>query len=414
MVLSLSAWPGSARLLRETGLLDQLLQIHASGEAGDTPLVYAARGVLVRMGLHDAESAKRIRDEILSKISFVLPRHQSLGVRSLLEQDVSLLASLCLHDDAEESDKEEGVATAVATCWRIHVGLVLKILRQMPMVADESVAMMNHVAMPCLMVVTELCLGGGIYPAFREEEEEEENVNRDNTSAGIGASASSLSGEELVRASGGRVEDVILCEVLRASADSAATGGGRGGGGRSGGVEWITPAQARRTRQSGAAGTVPTLGEQRISSAGSLTWGEGWGADGAAGPSRCSARFLPGHWLLRLMVSRQSPALRKHAGTVLGSLASTNGPGTSKEVAEVAAHLFGVVVAKGSEAAGMQVLTLNGGHMILCVFLRRQVVVSVRRDSMKTDRGRGPAGLQRGGNREGVADSRCTSRVSHS
>lgn len=318
--------------------------------------VFAARAVLVGVGLHDVESAKRIRDEILSKVSFVLPRHQGLDVRALLQQDLLLLHALCLDGDVMELDRVEGAVTTVATrCWRIHVGLLMDILRRMPAVADESVAMVNHVAMPCLGTVAELCLGGGVFPAFGEE-----GTSEQQDSAVTGRAAASVSDDELFRVSGGRVEDVVLCEVLRASADSAVAGGGRGGGGGGGGVEWITPAQARSAQQG------PTLGGQQMpASAGSRASGESWGAGDTAGPSRFWARSLPDHWLLGLMANRQSPALRRFAGVVLSALAVTKGPGMSKEVAEVAAHLLGVVGAEGSEAAGMQVY-IYIAYWLLC------------------------------------------------
>ncbi|CAM9513025.1 unnamed protein product, partial [Ectocarpus fasciculatus] len=68
VVYSLLEWPGSARLLRQTGLLDQLLRIHASEAVGHAS-VSTARAVLVGIGLRDLESAKRVRDEILSKVA---------------------------------------------------------------------------------------------------------------------------------------------------------------------------------------------------------------------------------------------------------------------------------------------------------------------------------------------------------
>lgn len=386
MVSSLSAWPGSARLLRETGLLEQLLGIHASETAGPAS-TSTARAVLVRMAVHDAESARRVHDEILSKVAFVLPRHRGLDVRGLLQQDLLLLRSLCLSPtaalaavvlagdngggdgdgdgEAEESGEGGAAAARVASCWRLHVGLLLDILRRIPAAADDSVAMVNHVALPCLETVAALCLDGTDYPALQEEagDEDEDEQRPAGTRAAAASASAPAPGDELVRAGGGRVEDVLLCEILGASAGSWTRWSASADRGGAPGVEWTTPAQARRrAEQAGSAGAAPAIGEHRApGTAGSSVWGlEGAGAGAGFGSLRAaprsSRRFFPNHWLLRLMASRQSPVLRTFTGMVIGALAAFKGPGTSKEVAEVAAHLMGVGGAEGSEAAGLQVL----------------------------------------------------------
>lgn len=68
VVSSTHGWKNSARVLREAGLLEQLLRVHSGGIAGHAS-ISTARRVLVEMGLHDVDSAKRIRDEILAKVS---------------------------------------------------------------------------------------------------------------------------------------------------------------------------------------------------------------------------------------------------------------------------------------------------------------------------------------------------------
>lgn len=410
VVSSLSVWPGSARLLRETGLLDQLLGIHASETAGPAATA-AARAVLVRMALHDAESARRVHGEIASKVAFVLPRHQGLDVRGLLQHDLLLLRSLCLSpaaalaavvlagdnggggSGAEEESGEEGAAaaaaTVVASCWRLHVGLLLDILRRVPAAADDSVAVVNHVALPCLETVAALCLDGVDFPAVEEEgaaaaadDDDDQQRRRQPADVARAAASPAPGGDELVpAASGGRVEDVLLREILRASEGAWAPSASAARRGRGAGVEWITPAQARRVEEAGADAAM-VVGDHRMMMARSANAsaladagagaGAGFGGLGR-GPlwsksSKSSMRCFPEHWLLRLMSSRQSPVLRTFTGMVIGALAAFKGPGATKEVAEVAAHLVGVVGAEGSEATGLQVSFGVGCVVFVCAF----------------------------------------------
>lgn len=389
----MSEWPDAARLLRETGLLDQLLRIHASETAGPAATA-AARTVLVRVALHDTTSAKRVRGEILSKFAFVLPRHQGLDVRGLLQQDMLLLRSLCLSpaaalaavaltgDNGGGGTEEEGAtaataaATVVASCWRLHVGLLLNILRRIPAAADDSVAIVKHVALPCLETVAALCLDGVDFPVLQEEgggaggSDDEDRQWRARV-ATRAAAPLAPGGDELARAlSAGRVEDVLLREILRASEGAwAPSSSAHARGGRGARVEWVTPAQARRVEKAGrdAPMIVGDYDMRMERSANSSAWmsalegagaGTGVGFDGRSDDalwSKSPARCFPEHWLLRLMSSRQSPVLRTFTGLVVGALAAFKGPGASKDVAEVAAHLVGVVGAEGSEAAGLQV-----------------------------------------------------------
>ena len=67
VVSTAQGWPNWARLMREAGLLEQLLRVHSGGRVGPAS-ISTARGVLVKMGLHDVESAGRIRDEVLAKV----------------------------------------------------------------------------------------------------------------------------------------------------------------------------------------------------------------------------------------------------------------------------------------------------------------------------------------------------------
>ena len=435
VVSSLSAWPGSARLLRETGLLDQLLGIHASETAGPAAAA-AARAVLVRVALHDAASAERVHGEILSKFAFVLPRHRGLDVRALLQRDLLLLRRLCLSPAAalaavalagdnggvgdaggaggEGEEEGEGAgagagagtaaatATVVASCWRLHVRLLLDILRRVPAATDDSIAIVNHVALPCLETVAALCLDGVDFPMLQgegigggEDEDDREQRQRGDESgvwrrwraraappAAAAAAAAPLApgGDELARAlSAGRVEDVLLREILRASegawAPSASTHG-RDGGAR---VEWVTVAQARGIEEAGRDAPM-IIGDHNAMmerSANSSAWrsalhraGAGTGVAFGGGFddalwSNSPVRCFPEHWLLRLMSSRQSAVLRTFTGMVIGALAAFKGPAATKEVAEVAAHLVGVIGAEGSEAAGLQVWfrCLGGVHV---------------------------------------------------
>ncbi|CAM9616930.1 unnamed protein product, partial [Ectocarpus sp. 13 AM-2016] len=360
VVYSLLEWPGSARLLRETGLLEQLLRIHASETVG-YPSVSTARAVLIGIGLRDLESAKRVRDEILSKVAFVLPRHQGLDVRGLLQQDLLLLRALCLSPaggggGGGGGGEEESEGTETVACWRLHVGLLLEILRRMPAAADASLAMVKHVVLPCLDTVAALCLDGVDYPNLRKKEEappapdgdEQHHGAAASDGGGSGASPSVSDVEVATPASdGGRVEDVVLGEVLRASADagtlSSASATTTGGGGFCCRVGWVTPAQAQNAL---AATAAAAAAESAL--------------DGGGGSRQPRFSSFPEHWLLRLMASKQSPVLRTFSGMVLGAMAAFKGPRRSKEVAEVAAHMVGVVGADGSEAAGLQTLSLLG------------------------------------------------------
>lgn len=341
-------WPGSARLLRETGLLDQLLRIHASEAVGHAS-VSTARAVLIGLGLRDLESAERVRDEILSKVAFVLPRHQGLDVRSLLQQDLLLLRALCLSPaGGGGGEEEEPEGKEAATCWRLHVGLLLEILRRMPAAADASLAMVKHVVLPCLDTVAALCLDGVDYPDLQEGEgapppPDGDQEHHGAAAAGGGGSSSVPDVDMATPASGGgRVEDVVLGEVLRASADtrtlsSASATTTAAGSGFCCRVGWVTPAQVTNA----SAATAAAAAESAVVDGRGLQQG------------RFSS--FPEHWLLRLMANKQSPVLRTFSGMVLGAMATFKGPRRSKEVAEVAAHMVGVVGADGSEAAGLQV-----------------------------------------------------------
>lgn len=403
VVSSLSAWPGSARLLRETGLLDQLLGVHASETAGPAA-TEAARAVLSRVALHNPESAKRVHAEILSKVAFVLPRHQGLDVRGLLRQDLLLLRSLCLSPAAAlaavaivgdtgggggsgRGEEKEGAAAAatVASCWRLHVGLLLDILRRVPAAADDSVAVVNHVVLPCLETVAALCLDGVDFPPLQGEgagsggsgSDDDEQLRRSAWATRRTAASPAPGGDELVEAASGgggggsRVEDVLLREMLRASEAAWAPGSAHWAppSAHRVGVDWTTPAQAREIESAGPdsapnyvndyEGMMTRPAESplwRLSGAGAgagVGFGFGSGLGGA--PRSSSLRCFPQHWLLRLMASRQSPVLRTFTGMVIGALAAFKGPGALKDVAEAAAHLLGVVGAEGSEAAGLQV-----------------------------------------------------------
>ncbi|CAN0492292.1 unnamed protein product [Ectocarpus sp. 12 AP-2014] len=300
-----------------------------------------------------------MRNEILSKVAFVLPRHQGLDVRSLLQQDLLLLRVLCLSTagGGGGGEEEEPEGTESAACWRLHVGLLLEILRRMPATADASLAIVKHVVLPCLDTVAALCLDGVDYPDLRKKEEAPPPSDGDEQHHGAAATAATASGaspsvpdvEVATPASdGGRVEDVVLDEVLRASADArtllSASATTTGGGGFCCRVGWVTPAQAKNARAATAAAAA----------AESALVGDGGGLR--------QARFssFPEHWLLRLITNKQSPVLRAFSGMVLGAMTAFKRPRRSKEVAEVAAHMVGVVGTDGSEAAGLQTLSLLG------------------------------------------------------
>lgn len=306
------------------------------------------------------------------KVDFVLRRHRSLDVRSLLEQDLQLLRTLCLApaasdaaamaalgsivannptdsssvDDGEgdeDGDEERAMDAGVtATCWRLHVGVLLDVLRRVPASAGDSLAMVEHVALPCLGVLAALCLDGVDYPSF-----EEDDAAVPMTGAPPSLDGGAEGGSKRSSSNGVKLDEVVLGEVLRASAaswssppgspPSPAAIAGCGGDGGGGGVEWTTPSQARNAR-------LAHVGDE-------------------ASPS---SRF-PEHWLLRLMTSRQSAVLRRFAGMVLGAMAAAKGPDGSEDMAEVAAHLLGCVGAEGSEAAALQVSKV--GNVCVCLLL---------------------------------------------
>ena len=74
VVSSAHAWPGSTCLLRETGLLDQLLRLHAGEKAVEaaepvaSTIAATAREVLVGLALRDLGAAKRVRNEMAAKV----------------------------------------------------------------------------------------------------------------------------------------------------------------------------------------------------------------------------------------------------------------------------------------------------------------------------------------------------------
>lgn len=72
VVSSAHAWPQSACLLRETGLLHQLLRIHAGEMALKTTVSFTAtataREVLVGLALRDVDAATRVCEEIKAKV----------------------------------------------------------------------------------------------------------------------------------------------------------------------------------------------------------------------------------------------------------------------------------------------------------------------------------------------------------
>lgn len=294
----------------------------------------------------------------LNKTNFVLPRYSGLDVRGLLEQDLLLLRALCLspiasaaaevvESAAEERDRKDSArgsesrdeveeALVVVRCWRLHVELLLSILKRVPAAADDSLAVVEHLALPCLEIFAAICLDGVEYPSLRENN--------------VPASA-----DEVV--TGYKVEDLALRGVLRASADcwsrsilpDAAYG-----------VRWETPSQMsnaklvrdawRRLVSAASHSIADTKTSQTNDRMDSMSV---HGA--AAGPSERLSSLFPEHWLLHLMTCRQSPILRRFSGMILGALAASKGQQCSDDVAEVAAHLLGFVAAEGSESAALQV-----------------------------------------------------------
>lgn len=294
----------------------------------------------------------------LDKTNFVLPRYSGLDVRGLLEQDLLLLRALCLspiasaaagvvESAADERDRkdiarrsegrdEEEEALEVVRCWRLHVELLLSILKRVPAAADDSLAVVEHLTLPCLEIFAAICLDGLEYPSLREND--------------VLAAA-----DEVVV--GYKVEDLALRGVLQASADSwtrsMLPNAARG-------VRWATPSQMRnaklvrdawrRLASVASHSTADSKASQTSDSMDSMSVHRS-----AAGPSKRLSSLFPEHWLLRLMTCGQSPVLRRFSGMILGALAASKGQQCSDDVAEVAAHLLGFVAAEGSEAAALQV-----------------------------------------------------------
>ncbi|CAN0288556.1 unnamed protein product, partial [Laminaria digitata] len=372
-------------------------------------------------------------------VNFVLSRHQGLDVRSLLQQDLVLLRALCLapvasrsavvlsaisgavasvvdkktatalgNDEKAKAEAEADVVSMVATtgravaaeakvseCWRVHVGVLLRVLGGIPTAADDSLAVVEHAALPCLEVLAALCLDGVFYPEMRGE-------SPGLSVYGIATAAAAGGGVEERDEMGGRLDDALLKEVLRAcdesrdplessvtagaarggldgSSGSVGGSGVTGGGGGGDGVGWTTLSQTRsanaRARLAAAppatnnvllldTGSAANESAEALGQVSALTsaWDGGAGVAAVAGlrggggrPSR-----FPQHWLLRLVTCRQSFVLRRFSGMVLGELAVSRGPEGCKEVAEVAAHLLGLVGADGEEAAALQALNLLG------------------------------------------------------
>lgn len=294
------------------------------------------------------------------QVDFVLQRHQSVDVRGLLEQDLLLLRDLCLSPAAaaapENGHGGEGDADSVVDrCWRLHVGLLLQVLRRIPDAAEDSLDVVEHVALPCLEAVAAACLDGGTYPSLEAVDgngDEEEARNEAERVRGMTGAANPR-----MRATRRPLGETLLLEVLDASANAWTTEGrlggsvGTGGGGRGYPAVWQTPSQARNAR-------VARRTWQRLASA---TTGLSTHNRGSARPptedvadTPTGSRF-PNHWLLHLLVNRRSAVLRKFSCLVLGTLATSMGSELSEEMAEAAAHVLRCVAAEGSEAAALQV-----------------------------------------------------------
>lgn len=347
----------------------------------------------------------------LSKFDFVLPRHQGLDVRSLLEQDLLLLHSLCLSPEAATaavsdeiasenpptaapgggvSAEENGTAAVVVANWRLYVELLVLILRRVPAAADDSLAVVEHIALPCLSALAGLCLDGVTYPTLRDEVVTADTSlivsgRGDNSSIDAGAAAAS----ERPPRTGQTLDDTVLSEVLRVSAESWSTPPSSAGGGGSGVVEWTTPLQTKNLQLARCAwqglATAVVSGGDRFGSGSApassppAQLGE-W--EHTEEPVARPRPRLPEHWLLRLMTSRQSPVLRKFAGRVLASLAASKGMECREEVAEVAAHLLGLVGAEGSEAAALQVSWRERGEGV-CVLIEGAGAMAVAVDTLR-------------------------------
>ena len=300
----------------------------------------------------------------------MLPRHNGLDVRGLVEQDLLLLRALCLSPivtaaaeaiEAAEHPRNHRVdrdgadeGQTVATCWRLHVSLLLNILSQVPAAADDNLAVVEHVALPCLDILASICLEEVEYPSLKAEDGDASTADKGDA------------------VTGSKVEDFALRGVLRASANSwilpasPATVVG---------VNWTTPSQMRNAqlvrnawgRLTAAAASSDGVGHSSGARALATTNAEATevGSDGVnfvpghngsvAWHGKPPPARFPEHWLLRLMTCRQSPVLRSFSSRMLGVLAISKGPETSNDVAEVAAHLLGYIGAEGCEAAVLQV-----------------------------------------------------------
>lgn len=323
----------------------------------------------------------------------MLQRHQSLDVRGLLEQDLLLLRDLCLssaavisrHGSVDGSGCRDGAGdegeisggAVVARCWRLHVGLLLHVLRKIPEAADDSLAVVEHVALPCLEALAAVCLDGTSYPPFEAaaSSTDEDDGSGDGEDKGpgptttsemaaargrVGDAAAVVAGAAKRQPNCRLLGDALLREVLRASANAWGTADGetagstgRGGGGGGGGAVWRTPLQIRNERLvrrtwQGLIHAIPTVG-------GSATLGGARSPPALVMANSLGGIRVPEHWLLRLLVNRRSAVLRKFSGLVLGTLATSMGAELSEEMAEAAAHLMGCVAMDGSESAALQV-----------------------------------------------------------
>lgn len=337
-------------------------------------LVEVVHGTL---SAHDSASAfylpKTLPPAPDAQVAFVLDRHQSVDVRSLLEQDVLLLRALCLspaaaqaglvaaaHRDGGGRSPENEV---VVRCWWLHVDLLVNVLRRMPSPADDSLAVVTHVALPCFEALAAVCLDGIVYHAVKEGDLGSGTVI--TGAMGLRAAAATVAAETPSRTCS-MLGQVLLRQVLRASADAwtpepsgtrctaAATCGG-------GGALWRTPSQVRNARLArrafrvlvSAAGSAPSRGSQDPLGVESAV---GMESQRVAAPPK-----FPNHWLLRFLANRQSSVLRRYAGLVLGALTASKGAEYGEEMAEAAAHLLSCVGAEGSEPAALQVRSAPRG-----------------------------------------------------
>lgn len=304
----------------------------------------------------------------------MLQRHRSLDVRSLLEQDLLLLRDLCLSPAAAEvgldaaisgsSANEDGTGNAnsvvsisgggegdvVADCWRLHVCLLMHVLGRVPAAADDSLAVVEHVALPCLETLAAACLDGVVYPTVQQDFGS--NIPGTRGTATV-ASAAIIADTTIPNRQLGQA---LLCQVLRSSAE-AWTSDTSEGTGACDGVLWRTPVQARnatvaRRARDALVSSTPARSTRRRPTPPTPLEAE---AQEVVTAARLPSRF-PEHWLLRLLANRQSSVLGRFSGLVLGALATSNGTEFSEEMAEVAAHVLGCVGAEGSEPAALQVI----------------------------------------------------------